>query len=113
MTAFSAPCSPLLASATLRPAWNPLVCTPSIQLPEEREHMRDTIFSAIFGSTVMFDTHDNAHAYQARCKRERNRPLPIIIEEDGSLLVSDVDRGKWRENFRRWFVVVLSPASQG
>ena len=59
------------------------------QLPEEQEHLRDTLFSALYGSMVMFDTHDNAHAYQVRCKRAGSMSLPILVEEDGASLVSD------------------------
>eukprot|EP00752_Nemacystus_decipiens_P004173 g3816.t1 len=57
-----------------------------IQLPEDQEHLRDTLFSALYGSMVMFDTHDNAHAYQVRCKRSGNIALPILVEEDGASL---------------------------
>lgn len=46
------------------------------------------MFSALYGSMVMFDTHDNAHAYQVRCKRSGNMSLPIMVEEDGASLVS-------------------------
>lgn len=49
--------------------------------------MRDTIFSALYGSMVMFDNHDNAHAYQVRCKRAGQMSLPILVEEDGASLV--------------------------
>lgn len=51
--------------------------------------MRDTLFSALYGSMVMFDTHDHAHAYQVRCKRSNNMSLPILVEEDGASLVSE------------------------
>lgn len=51
--------------------------------------MRDTLFSALYGSMVMFDTHDNAHAYQVRCKKGGNMSLPILVEEDGASLVSE------------------------
>eukprot|EP00903_Cladosiphon_okamuranus_P018047 g16608.t1 len=57
-----------------------------IQLPDEDEHLRDTLFSALYGSMVMFDTHDNAHAYQVRCKNSGNMSLPILVEEDGASL---------------------------
>ncbi|CAM9569308.1 unnamed protein product, partial [Ectocarpus sp. 8 AP-2014] len=39
-----------------------------IELPENQEHLRDTIFYALYGSMVMFDTLDNALNYQARCQ---------------------------------------------
>ncbi|CAM9801278.1 unnamed protein product [Pylaiella littoralis] len=54
-----------------------------IQLPDEHEGLRDTLFSALFGSMVMFDSHDNAHAYQVRCKMSSKLSLPILVEEDG------------------------------
>ncbi|CAM9872564.1 unnamed protein product [Ectocarpus sp. 4 AP-2014] len=34
----------------------------------------------------MFDTHDNAHAYQVRCKKVGTFSLPILVEEDGASL---------------------------
>ncbi|CAM9229736.1 unnamed protein product [Hapterophycus canaliculatus] len=34
----------------------------------------------------MFDTHNNAHAYQVRCKRAGQFSLPILVEEDGASL---------------------------
>ncbi|CAN0573981.1 unnamed protein product, partial [Ectocarpus sp. 12 AP-2014] len=58
------------------------------QLPEDQEHLRDTLFNALYGSVVMFDTHDNAHAYQVRCKKVGTFSLPILVEEDGASLVS-------------------------
>ena len=36
----------------------------------------------------MFDTHDNAHEYKKNCKRNGQLPLPILVKEDGTSLVS-------------------------
>ncbi|CAM9825307.1 unnamed protein product [Scytosiphon promiscuus] len=57
-----------------------------IQLPDAQEYLRDTLFNALYGSMVMFDTHNNAHAYQVRCKRAGQYSLPILVEEDGASL---------------------------
>lgn len=57
------------------------------QLPDQNEELRDTLFSALYGSMVMFDTHDNAHEYQKKCKQRGKIGLPILVKEDGASLV--------------------------
>ncbi|CAM9280554.1 unnamed protein product [Ascophyllum nodosum] len=57
-----------------------------IQLPDQYEELRDTLFSALYGSMVMFDTHDNAHEYQKKCKQRGKIGLPILVKEDGASL---------------------------
>lgn len=58
------------------------------QLADDDEHLRDTIFFAIYGTRVMFDTYNNAHDYQVERKARGRRSVSIVIEEDGATLVS-------------------------
>ena len=77
----------------------PPACATSLaQLADEHEHLRDTVFFAIYGKKAVFDTYDNAHEYQVQCKAKRAPSLPIVIQEDGTVLVSELgDRGRGRD----------------
>ncbi|CAM9834660.1 unnamed protein product, partial [Pylaiella littoralis] len=59
-----------------------------IDIPDDNEHLRDTLFWALFGNMIMIDTHINASAYQTRRSNTGESTLQILVQEDGSTIVS-------------------------
>lgn len=79
------------------------------QLPQDNEGLRDTIFHALYGSMVMFDTNSNAFRYQKACKSNGQLPLPVLVKEDGTVLVRDSTRAG--EAGAAWRVPPRAPRS--
>lgn len=57
------------------------------QLEDEDKGLRDTLFWAIYGDMVLFDTYANAITYQNGLQRADERH-DILVEYDGTVLVS-------------------------
>ena len=57
------------------------------QLEDEDTGLRDTLFWAIYGDMVLFDTYANAIAYQNGLQHAHER-RDILVEYDGTVLVS-------------------------
>lgn len=57
------------------------------QLQDKRESLRDTIFYALYGTMVLFDTNANAFRYQKSCKSKNTQSLPVLVKEDATVLV--------------------------
>lgn len=72
---------------SLPPPCRPIACCEH-QLPERDEGLRDTLYFAVYEKTVMFDTLRNAFAYQERCRSIGVASFPVIVKEDGRMLVS-------------------------
>jgi len=67
---------------------NPRYLVNIIQLDTEMEHMRDTLFYAIFDRALLFDDQDSALAYQKKIISEKKRP-PTIMTMQGDKFLPD------------------------
>lgn len=73
-----------------------------IQLDSEVEHLRDTIFWAIFGNSILFDDFESAVEYRKHVVERGNTPRPIytttghrilskgILDPKGSAMPADL-----------------------
>ncbi len=61
---------------------NPRYLVNLIQLDAKSEYLRDNLFFAIFGTTLLFDDADTALSYQKYCLAQRTRP-PTVLTMQG------------------------------
>ena len=67
---------------------NPRYLVNLIQLDAETEHLRDTLFYAIFDRALLFDDQESALAYQKKVIAEKKRP-PTIMTMQGDKFLPD------------------------
>lgn len=73
------------------------------KLPDDHEGLRDTLFYAVYGVVAMFDTSNNAFEYYRNCKARNLSARSVMVEEDGSVWVSDrLRNSRFMRRFLSW-----------
>jgi hypothetical protein len=71
----------------IKPRGNPRYMVNLIQLDSEMEHLRDTVFHAIYGHSILFDDFESALEYRKHIV-ERGKSPPPIYTLSGQCILS-------------------------
>ena len=74
-------------SSRVRPSGNPRLMVNMIQLDQDFEHLRDTVFYSIYGKALLFDSLDDAAEYRKYLVQQRIPP-PMMYSISGERFTS-------------------------